>query len=47
VKFATKPPVIAKQRVVMVPGNQTKEGTGGHGGKDFKKETFKTRVENV
>jgi len=35
-------PVTAKQRVAIIPGNQSEEGIDGYGGKDF--ESFKMRV---
>ena len=31
------PPVTAKQRVVIIPGNQPQQGIDGYGGKDFEK----------
>ena len=33
----TTPPVTAKQRVVIIPGDQPEEGIDGYGGKDFEK----------
>jgi len=36
---------IAKQRVVIIPGDQTEEGIDGYGRKDFEKRSFKMRVE--
>ena len=33
------PPVIAKQRVVIIPRDQPEEGIDGYGGKDWEKES--------
>ena len=31
------PPMTAKKRVVIIPGNQYEKGIDGYGGKDFEK----------
>ena len=39
-------PLIAKHRVVIIPGDQPEQGRAGYGVKDFENGSFKTRVEN-
>ena len=39
--------MTAKQRVVIIPGDQLEEGIDGYGGKDFEKRKVLRRVENA
>jgi len=42
------PPVTARHRVVIIPGDEPEEGTNGYGGKDFeKKRVLRREWENA
>jgi len=41
------PPGTAKQRVVIIPGDQPEKGIDGYGGKDFEKRTLLRREKDT